>query len=131
MPMKDPQHAARVPSRGKEQEGAAVESQNFVAALEAERRKHGEHTGMGASSSKGRRAGGGGLHVNVPVTSGAPPPQVGVFSDTTAAVASTGLGARRSRRDKGEASDDDEDSAPVMKATSFPGNEWVPEFYYE
>ena len=130
VPMKDrPQNAQRGPSRGTEKGQGAVESQNFVAALEAERRKHGEHTGMGASSSKARRPGQG-LHVNVPVTSGAPPPQVGVFSDTTAAVASTGLGARRSRRDKGEDSGD-EDSAPVMKATSFPGDEWVPEFYYE
>ena len=128
--MKDrPQNAQRGPSRGTEKGQGAVESQNFVAALEAERRKHGEHTGMGASSSKARRPGQG-LHVNVPVTSGAPPPQVGVFSDTTAAVASTGLGARRSRRDNGEDSGD-EDSAPVMKATSFPGDEWVPEFYYE
>jgi hypothetical protein len=132
VPMKDPPRSPqrRLQSRGSnDSDEGAVASQNFVAALEAERRKHGDHTGMGPSVSTRAKRAGAGLHVAVPVTSGAPPPQVGVFSDTTAAVASTGLGARRSQRGRDEQSDDE--SAPVMKATSFPGDEWVPEFYYE
>lgn len=115
----------RGPSRGDDEEAGASDSNNFVAALEAERRRHGDHTGMGPSSHKSRKHSNSNLRVNVPVTSGAPPPQVGVLSDTTAAVA--GLSTHRSTRKKEE----DPDSAPVMKATSFPGDEWVPEFYYE
>jgi hypothetical protein len=109
-------------------EDGAVESNNFVAALEAERRKHGDHTGVGTSSTTSRaKRSGSDLRVNVPVTSGTPPPQVGVFSDPSAAVA--GLSTQRSQRGRRE--DADPDSAPVMKATSFPGDEWVPDFYYE
>jgi hypothetical protein len=103
---------------------SAEANRNFVATLEEERRKHGEHTAMGYSGSKAKRERAG-LHVNVPMISGAPPPQVGMFEDTTAAIASTSAGTRRGRKRP-----EHEDSPIVMKATSFPGDEWNPFEYY-
>jgi hypothetical protein len=79
---------------------------------------------MGYSGSKAKRERAG-LHVNVPMISGAPPPQVGMFEDTTAAIASTSAGTRRGRKRP-----EHEDSPIVMKATSFPGDEWNPFEYY-
>ncbi|KIW07796.1 uncharacterized protein PV09_01720 [Verruconis gallopava] len=127
VPMKDTiSLAQRGPPRGNADVGSGSPAPTtFIAALEEERRKHGEHAAMGYSGSKAKRERAG-LTVNVPVTSGAPPPQVGIFSDTAAAMASTTASANRRR-----ANDDSDDDVPVMKATSFPGDEWVPEFYYE
>jgi hypothetical protein len=110
----------------------ASQSTNFIASLEEERRKHGEHTAMGYSASKKRSGNhpGANLHVNVPKSTSPIPPQVGMFSDTSAAVASAGTSAHPRGR-QGSSGSDDSDDPPVMKATSYPGQEWMPEFYVD
>jgi hypothetical protein len=126
----NPGPPAQSPNTTAEDPIADLATRNFIAALEEERRKYGEHTAMGYSGSKAKKTNkprAAGLHVEVPVTSGAPPPQVGMFSDTSAAVASAGTSAHRGRR----GSVDSGEEAPVMQATSYPGQEWMPEFYYD
>lgn len=116
--------------------------------MEEERRKGGDHSAMGNNVSvrtKSLATANRGLKVTVPDTSGATPPPVEVSTFAAVGRRSAGNGGGNNGVGgtathipgiggpgpfRGQARDE-EDSPVVMKATSYPGDEWMPEFYVD